>query len=89
MSDSKKSVADKVKEKTTQVIKFFELSFEELSKLGPQKIENAMDEFDREIQNLKNRLIELDEEKKSIKEELKQHKQTKKDLIKRLKEKKI
>ncbi|XMB72823.1 hypothetical protein RJI07_02670 [Mycoplasmatota bacterium WC30] len=89
MSVSKKSVADKVKEKTTQVLKFFELSIEELSKLGPQKIENAMDEFDREILSLRNRLVELDEEKISIKEELKKHKKTKKDLIKRLKEKKI
>jgi len=89
MNVPKKSVAEKVKETTTQVIKFFELSIEELSKLGPQKIENAMDEFDREIQKLKDRLVELDFEKKTIKDELKKHNKTKKDLIKRLKEKKI
>lgn len=82
-------VAEKVKEKTSQVIKFFELSIEELSKLGPQKIEDAMDEFDKEIQRLKSKLDELDEEKKNIKNKLQEHKKTKKDLIKRLKNNKI
>lgn len=86
---TKNNVAKKVVERTSQVFKFFELSIEELSKLGPKKIEDAMDEFDKEIQNLKQRLVDLDEEKKSIKNELKEHRKTKKELIQRLKNKKI
>lgn len=87
--NAKNNIAKKVVETTSQVFKFFELSIEELSKLGPRKIEDAMDEFDKEIQNLKQRLLDLDEEKKNIKNELKQHKRTKKELIQRLRNKRI
>ncbi len=81
--------AKKVVETTSQVFKFLELSVEELSKLSPKNMEDAMDDFDKEIQSLKDRLVELDEEKEDIKDQLKEHRKRKKELIQKLKQKKI
>jgi len=78
---------DKVKEKTNQVLKSIELSIEELVVLAPNKMEDAINDFEEEIKRLKDRLISLDQEKEEVKKEIEERKKTRKELVKRLKKK--
>lgn len=81
------SLMDKIKTETKKVAKSIELSIDELMKLEPNKIGDAVDDFERELDSLKDRLIALDQEKEDVKQQIKAHKEKRKELIKRLKKK--
>ncbi len=84
------SLINKFREKTNEVFKeTFDMNLEELLRLEPVKLEDAVEDFDREIERLKKRLDELDKEKREIANDLEEKRRYKKELSKKLRKSKI
>jgi len=82
-------IFDKVKNTTNKVLRALDLSIEELVKLEPNKLDDAIDQFDNEIDLLKQKIMDLKREIALIEDQLEVRRQTKKELIKKLKKKKF